>query len=210
VIVLITDPRKSVEELAKIARDACRAIPKGELAILYRDKVRDDFEALAVVQQLRNITTEHGQLFLVTRRHWRLAYEVGADGVHVNEPKPKGDTYREMATERVIVSMPAHSDDDVKHALLNKINWVLVSPIFSTPNKGEPRGLLAIRNAAKITTNHEWPKIIALGGVDTSNARSCIEAGADGVAVIRAILDAPDAFEASRALWNAVITSKPR
>jgi thiamine-phosphate pyrophosphorylase len=210
VIVLITDLRKTDDDLAKIATAACRAIPKGELAILFRDKTRDDFGALAVVQRLRNITNEHGQLFLVTSGHWRLAYEVGADGVHVNEPTPKGDTYREMATERVIVSMPAHSDEDVKHARDNKINWALVSPIFATPNKGQPRGLDAIRNAAKIKANQKFLKIIALGGIDASNARACIEAGADGVAVIRAILDAADPFAAARDLWNVVLASKER
>jgi thiamine-phosphate pyrophosphorylase len=210
VIVLITDPRKTDDALAKIATAACRAIPKGELAILFRDKTRDDLEALGVVQQLRNITNEHAQLFLVTRRHWRLAYEVGADGVHVNDPKPNGDTYREMATDRVIVSVPAHSDDEVTHARDHKINWALVSPVFATPNKGQPRGLDAIRNAAKIKGDHEALKIIALGGIDAANARACIEAGADGVAVIRAILDAPDPFVAARELWDVVLASKTR
>jgi thiamine-phosphate pyrophosphorylase len=210
VIILITDPRKDDAALVKIVSDACRAIPAGKLAILLRDKTRDDFGVIDVAQRLRDITRERQQLFLVSRNHFRLAYEVGADGVHVNDPKPNGDAYREMASERVIVSMPAHTDEEVNHARKSKIDWVLVSPIFATPNKGEPRGLDAIRNAAKIKGDHDLPKIIALGGVDPSNAQSCIEAGADGVAVIRAILDARDPFEASRALWDAVITSKTR
>jgi thiamine-phosphate pyrophosphorylase len=210
VIVLITDPRKSDEELAQIAGEASRAIPKGKLAIMLRDKARDDDGVLSLATKLNEIAHAHGHVFLVQDNHHRIAFEVGADGVHVTASKPKGAAYREGASERVIVSMPAHSDDDVKHAHQNRIDWVLVSPIFATPNKGEPRGVSAIRNAAEIKGDHERLNVIALGGVDASNAGSCIEAGADGVAVIRAILDAADPFEASRALWNAVITSKSR
>jgi thiamine-phosphate pyrophosphorylase len=210
VIVLITDARKNDEELAKIATLACGAIPKGQLAIMLRDKTRDDLDVLSLATKLSEIAHEHGHLFLVQDNHHRVAFEVGADGVHVTKPKPKGARYREGASPRAIVSMPAHSDNDVEHARKNEIDWVFVSPIFATPNKGEPRGLSAIANAAKITADQSPLKIIALGGIDASNARSCIDAGADGVAVIRAILDAPDPQAASRALWNAVIASRER
>jgi thiamine-phosphate pyrophosphorylase len=210
VIVLITDPRKDDAELLKIVSAACRAIPSGELAVIFRDHSRDDFGVVDVAQKLRDVTREHGHSFLVKQNHLRIAYEVGADGVHVSEPKPNGDTFRKMASPRVIVSVPAHSEADVSHALTHAINWVLVSPIFPTPEKGAPRGLDAIRNAAEIRADHELPKIIALGGIDASNARSCIEAGADGVAVIRAILHAADPFAAARSLWDVVVASKKR
>ncbi len=209
-IVLITDPRKDDAALVKIVSAGCRAIPAGELAVIFRDHSRDDFGVVDVAQKLRNVTRKHGHLFLVKQNHLRIAYEVGADGVHVSEPKPNGDTFRKMASPRVIVSVPAHSDDDVSHALTNEISWVLVSPIFSSPEKGAPRGLDAIRNAAKIMVDRASLRIIALGGVDASNAGSCMEAGADGVAVIRAILDAADPYEAARSLWDVVLASKTR
>ena len=209
-IVLITDPRHDDISLATIVSEAARAIPSGNLAVLLRDHTRDDFNVTHLATQLRKITRDHGHLFLVKHHHRRVAAEVGADGVHVNDRAPNAATYREGWSDRVIVSVPAHSDTDVTHAAMHGVDWVLVSPIFTTPNKGAPRGLSAIRNAAEITSARASPKIIALGGVDASNAASCLEAGADGIAVIRAILDASDPFEASRALWGAVIASKQR
>ena len=225
-IVLITDPRKSDTQLVDIASEACRAIPSGELAVLFRDNTRDAYGVFDVAQRLQKIAHNHHQLFFLTRRHLRVAWEIPVDGLHMNEEKPDATArVKLLPSPKVTMSVPAHSDADVTHAVTHEIDRVLVSPIFATPNKGEPRGLDAIRNAAKIrgdhalrlVSNHEThapegriAKIIALGGIDASNAQSCIEAGADGVAVIRAILDARDPFEASRALWDAVIASKER
>ncbi len=77
----------------------------------------------------------------------------------------------------------------------------MVSPIFATPNKGAPRGLDAIREARAIA-----PELFlyALGGVDESNARACIDAGANGVAVVRALFSAPDPEAATVALLRAI------
>ena len=207
-IVLITDPRKNDASLVKIVGEASRAIPAGNFAVLLRDHTRDDLGVVDVAQQLVNITRDHGHFFLVKQNHLRVAYEVGADGVHVNDPRPNGKDFR--ASEKGVVSASAHSDNDVQHALSHDIDWVLVSPIFPTPNKGEPRGISAIANAAEIKGKHASPRIIALGGVDASNAKSCMDAGADGVAVIRAILDAVDPFAAARALFDVVVASKRR
>jgi thiamine-phosphate pyrophosphorylase len=211
VIVLITDPRKSDDQLVEMARQACSAIPKGELAILLRDKTRDIDGVLDVAQRLEKIAHEHGQLFFMTRTHLRVAWEIAIDGVHMNEEKPGANARAKLLPgPKVMMSMPAHSDADVTHAISHDVDWVFVSPIFATPNKGAPRGLDAIRNAAKIRADHDSPKIIALGGVDASNAKSCMDAGADGVAVIRAILDAADPFAAARALSDVVLASKKR
>ncbi len=210
-IVLITDPRKSDDQLVEIVSDACRAIPKGELAILFRDKTRDVYGVLDVVQRLEKIVHEHGQLFFLTRRHLRAAWEIAVDGVHMNEEKPDATSRAKfLPATQCLISVPAHSDADVTHARAHDVDWIFVSPIFATPNKGAPRGVDAIRNAAEIKADHARSKIIALGGIDASNARSCIEAGADGVAVIRAILDAPDPFAAARSLWDVVLASKQR
>lgn len=202
-IVLITDPSRSDDDLARIVRAAGEEIPRGKLAVLLRDKSRDDMGALALAQSLRAITRAQGHLFLVHRHHVRLAFEVGADGVH--DPTPKLDPIvHKKDAPSAIVSVPAHSDDDVRHAVDEKIDWVLVSPIFATPEKGVPRGTSAIRNAAQIKGDRESPAIFALGGIRAENAASCMQAGALGIAVIRSIVHAVDPRAATRDLWKAI------
>lgn len=210
-IVLITDPRKDDASLVKIVSEASRAIPAGKFAVLLRDKERDIYGVLDVAQKLEKTLHDHGHLFFMLRRHLRIVWEFRVDGVHMNDEKPTPKSRSSLLPgPNVLMSMPAHSDDDLAFAIENDVDWVFVSPIFATPSKGEPRGISAIATAAKIKTDHARPKIIALGGIDASNAKSCIEAGADGVAVIRSILDAADPFEATRALSDVVLGSKTR
>jgi thiamine-phosphate pyrophosphorylase len=99
------------------------------------------------------------------------------------------------------ISVPAHDDDDIATALRDDVTAAYVSPIFETPGKGPTRGLDAIVRARAAA-----PSLLlyALGGVDASNAASCVRAGADGVAVIRAVLDAPSPRDAVLALHAAV------
>ncbi len=201
-IVVLTDPSKSDAELLRIVASIAPVVPAGKLAVIVRDKQRDDADVLPLAQALRKATREAGQLLVVHRDHLRLAYEVGADGVHDPTPKLDARLHKEGAPG-TIVSVPAHSDADVAHAVKHHADWILVSPIFLTPGKGTPRGVSALRSAAEIAANH-GPKIIALGGVDASNAADCMRAGAAGVAVIRNILHAEDPAAAVRALWNAI------
>lgn len=202
-IVLVTDPSKSDAELVRIFERACDAVPAGSLAILLRDKERDVYGVLDVATKLSELACAHGQMFFVLRRHFRLAFEVFTSGVHVGSELADVAVVRSPPS-RAIVTASAHSDDEVKRAMQADVDWLYVSPIFETPAKGPARGLSAIRNAREIVGDRGAPRIVALGGVDIENAASCIEAGADGVAVIRAILHASDPRAAAQKLWAAV------
>ena len=200
-IVLVTAPSKDDAGIVSVVEAIAPVVPGGKLAVILRDKKRDDVDVLPLAEKLRRITRDHGQLFVVHRDHLRIAYEIGADGVH--DPTPKLDArLHKNGAPNAIVSVPAHSDADVAHAAKHGADWVLVSPIFETPGKGKARGLDAIRSAAENAGN---AKIIALGGIDVTNAESCIRAGASGIAVVRAILHAEDPAAAATALWNAIV-----
>ncbi|MGH7330639.1 MAG: thiamine phosphate synthase, partial [Polyangiaceae bacterium] len=82
-IVLITDPSKSDDELVTIAEQACEAVPRGKLGILLRDKQRDVYGVLDVGTRISKIAHEHGQLFFLLSDHLRLAYEISTAGMHV-------------------------------------------------------------------------------------------------------------------------------
>jgi thiamine-phosphate pyrophosphorylase len=99
------------------------------------------------------------------------------------------------------ISVPAHDDRDVSDAAAGGATAVYVSPIFETPNKGAPRGLDAIASARELAGE---TRIYALGGITPENAASCVARGADGVAVIRAVVDAPDPGSALLAIDAAV------
>jgi thiamine-phosphate pyrophosphorylase len=173
------------------AEAACRA-GGSDVVIHLRDKQRGGKELLAAAERLRTITQAHGSK-LVLGCAYEIALRVRVDGFHGwRSPGKMG---------RWLFSAPAHDAEEVRRAVDRKADAVLVSPIFETPGKGSPRGIEAIREARALAPD---AKIYALGGIDEGNARACIDAGADGVAVIRAIFSAPDPAAATVALLRAM------
>ena len=85
--------------------------------------------------------------------------------------------------------MACHTPAEVVQAIARGADAALLSPIFASPGKGTPLGTGAIREAREGVRRHGGTiEIIALGGVTRENAGTCLEAGADGVAAIRAEL----------------------
>ena len=202
-LLLISDPRWSEERIAAVAEKAASAVPG--FAVQLRDRsARTDDDLLPFAMRLREITARHGAMLIVNRR-FGLARRIGADGVHAPVAETEAETETESETEtetetesaRMWRSAPAHSDEDVRRARDAGVDAVLVSPIFEVPGKGLARGLGAIRAACAVAPELQ---IIALGGVEVESAARCVEAGASGVAVIRALLAAADPAAAARAL----------
>jgi thiamine-phosphate pyrophosphorylase len=125
---------------------------------------------------------------------------------------------RATAGKQSWISVAAHSDAAVRAAVAEGADAALVSPIFPTapasemrvrvrgpssaPGGKTPRGTHALESARSIAPASF--AIYALGGVSSHNAKSCIDAGADGVALIRGLLAAEDPVAETKALWRAL------
>jgi thiamine monophosphate synthase len=95
-----------------------------------------------------------------------------------------------------------HSVEAALRAELEGCEYVVAGSVFATSSHpGGPVGgvrlIEAVASAVRIP-------VIAIGGINAANARSCIDAGARGVAVISAIFDAEDPKQATRELWRAI------
>jgi thiamine-phosphate pyrophosphorylase len=205
VLVLVTSPEVADARLEEVVRASASALPPGALAVQLRDpraKSKSGAEhALAELgARLRRVTAEVGALFVVNVVHPRagleLAVALGADGVHVPCGPAPVERARAALGGSVWLSVPSHSDDDVALAATLEVSAVLVSPVFPSPGKGTPRGVEALRQARAFGA----PRVYALGGVDASRVAACREAGADGVAVIRALLESTDPSAEARLL----------
>jgi thiamine-phosphate pyrophosphorylase len=105
------------------------------------------------------------------------------------------------------VGYSAHAPDDAVSAFTHNVDFCTLSPIFATPSKVgilDPIGVRAIREARKQLPDKT---IVALGGVNETNAEQCVRAGASGIAVIRAIMAAEDPETAARRLLRIVENS---
>jgi thiamine-phosphate pyrophosphorylase len=197
-LLLITDPAYPDERILEVVRVVGLALSRETFAVQLRDKGRDRPGLARFARVLRDQTRASG-VALVVNGDAHLAREVGADGVHLGGDAGTVAEARAVAGREAWISIAAHDDADVQRARDEGADAVLVSPIFQTPGKGAARGVAALRSARSIV-GAAGTVIYALGGIRPESAEPCRQAGADGVAVIRALLEAPDPAAMARAL----------
>lgn len=215
-LVLVTDPAFSDVRTDDVITAVARLLPHHGFAVQLRDKGATDDVLLARARRLRALTTDLGVQLLVNGST-AIARTVGADGAHVPGAGSIAAA-RSALGDGALITAAAHHDDGVARALREGADAVFVSPVFASPGKGTPCGLAALRSARALVDGaadasarraRRYPDgrcpesasegesnasagvrllVFALGGVDVSNARTCFAAGADGVAVIRALL----------------------
>lgn len=138
---------------------------------------------------------------IIVNERMDVAVAEKAAGVHLGEKSlPIEDAKRllEVAAslrtgfENFLVGASCHSAEAARHAEQAGAHYIFFGPVFATPSKapyGEPQGLARL---ADVCRSARIP-VIAIGGITLDNARSCVDAGAGGVAAIRLFQDARDA-----------------
>ena len=125
----------------------------------------------------------------------------GADGVHLPSRGLSPDDARRLVTPGVWLSAAVHDARSVD-AARGRVDVMLLSPFGAVPDKGPPLetvGFAALRGRAPEAC------VIALGGISTAaDVRAALAAGADGIAVRRALLDSPDPATVCAALAEAL------
>jgi thiamine-phosphate pyrophosphorylase len=110
------------------------------------------------------------------------AIALAADGVHLGQ----GDEGAEAA--RAAGLLLGRSASTLEQALAADADYLGVGPVWETPSKDDADPPVGLDGLRAICTAVRFP-VVAIGGIDASNAGDCIRAGAAGVAVIRAATD---------------------
>ena len=157
-----------------------------------REKSLPDGELLPVLQEAREVTRRLGVPLVVNDRP-DLAVLVEADYVHVGQDDlPVEAAARQLGLR---VGQSTHAPDELDRT---EADYAGVGPVYATPTKeGRPAvGLELVRYAAE----HAARPWFAIGGIDATNVAEVVAAGAERIAVVRAIGDAPDPEQAAAAL----------
>jgi thiamine-phosphate pyrophosphorylase len=199
-VVAITDPAWSDDHIAARARRMLSAVPRASVGIQVRDRARSASQVLVLARRLREICAESGAPIYVNDR-LDIALAIDTDGMHLGQASVSVADARTLLAPGAFVSVAAHEPDEVERAARSGANAALVSPIFETPGKGPARSPSLLAGARE---RARGLFLYALGGIDATNAEACISAGADGVAVIRAVWQASDPGALAMALVAAV------
>ena len=173
------------------------ALSGGVDIVQLRLKEAADEEILAASRWFREACDRHGALFVLNDRP-DLVERSGADGVHVGQGDLSPAQARAFVGSERIVGLSTHSEEQLAAATGEPVDYVAVGPVFETPTKpGRPGvGLELVRFAAE-RVSIPW---FAIGGIELGNAADVVAAGAERIAVVRAIRDADDPAAAARSL----------
>lgn len=116
-----------------------------------------------------------------------IARAAGAHGVHLPEASLPPSVVRRIFGDEFIVGVSTHTLEAAIAASQSGADYLFYGPVFETPGKGAPVGPDDLHTAC--TRVGQFP-VIALGGIDGSNARQVLDAGASGLAAIRALNEA--------------------
>jgi len=182
------------------------ALQGGAKAIQLREKDLSGRALYDLAQQLLPVVHSHRAALLVNDRI-DLALTLPLDGVHLAQSSlPPAEARRLLGTGRLI-GVSCHTLEEAIEAQDGGANFVVLGPLFATPSKGvygPPVGLERLRDVRQ----HLRLPILGIGGVIAANAPEVIAAGADGVAVISAVMAANDPEGAVRGLLHAVTTDQ--
>ncbi|WP_292426759.1 thiamine phosphate synthase [Methanoregula sp.] len=182
------------------------AIAGGADAIQLRDKCCGTRELCRTGRQIREITRKTGTLFIVNDR-LDVALACGADGVHLGQGDLRVDVVRQLAPRSFVIGVSVGNAGEAVNADKAGADYVTLSPVFSTTSKndaGPGHGLAALR---EIRAEVSIP-VIAIGGISRDNVGAVIGAGADGVAVISAVVGQSDIMAAARDLKDRITAAK--
>jgi thiamine-phosphate pyrophosphorylase len=166
-----------------------------------RMKDAPDARIVAVGQRFARAASAHGALFILNDRP-DLAEAVDADGVHVGQDDVTVADARATVGSDRLVGLSTHSPEQVDGAAGVPVDYIGVGPVHATPTKpGRPAvGLALVRYAAA----HATVPFVAIGGITPANAGAVREAGAERIAVVRALTDSPDPAQAARILRSVL------
>lgn len=175
------------------------AIAGGADVLQLRDKEASSGLLYREALELRKLTRDAGIPFIVNDR-LDIALAVDADGVHVGQSDLPASVVRRILGPGKILGVSVATVEEAVRAERDGADYLGVGPVFEArgtkPDTGEPMGLDVI---ARIRPHCRLP-IVAIGGINAENVRKVREAGADGAAVISAIVSTDDIPQATRRL----------
>ena len=182
------------------------AVAGGATCVQLREKECGTREFIAEARAVQAALRDTGVPLIVNDRV-DVALAVGAEGVHLGQrDMPLADA-RRLGPPGWIIGVSAESVEDAVRAEREGADYVGASPVFATPTKADHAAPLGLDGLRRLRAAVKLP-LVAIGGIHAGNAREVVRAGADGLAVVSAIVAADDPRAAAEELRREIAVAK--
>jgi thiamine-phosphate pyrophosphorylase len=187
-LYLVTDEKLCLGR--PVAEVVEKAVSGGVTAVQLREKYLSTRDFVKRAFQLKKILSVYHVPLIINDRI-DIALAVKADGIHVGQNDMPYDYFTKIIPGQMIRGLSVETPEQAAEAENYKLDYLSVSPVFLTATKSELEhewGLEGLRRLAAKTKH----TLVAIGGINRSNAREVLKAGAKGIAVVSAICSAKD------------------
>lgn len=178
----------------------------GVRTVQIRDKRPDSEQRLRRARGVLEVCRAHGALCIVND-DVALTAELKADGVHLGPGDMAPSAARALLGERAVIGGSAGDPERAVALVRAGVDYLGVGAIFDAhatkPDASAPRGTAVLR-AVRSQPLLSGVPLVAIGGIEPSNVAACIDAGADGVALVRGLFSTPNAMDAAAELLARV------
>lgn len=181
---ILTDPVKGYEYMTRLLVDF--EVPFIQL----RMKNTPPEVILATAEKLRAITAGTRSRFIIND-YPDIAAKVNADGVHLGQEDLSFPAARAIVGPNAIIGLSTHSPAQTITACALCPDYIGIGPVFPTPTKIKPDPAIGIDGMIKMIATATVPHV-AIGGIDSSNLRDVLAAGARNFCMIRQIMHVSD------------------
>jgi thiamine-phosphate pyrophosphorylase len=183
------------------------AIAGGADTIQFRQKSGSARAMIDVVQKIKSLCT-NGSVTCIVNDRVDIALAAKSDGVHLGQEDFPIPLAKNLLGKGAIIGGSASTIEEAQKCFSDGADYIGFGPVFPTTSKEDANPVSGIEMLKKVVSTIPLP-IIAIGGVDSKNARDVIDAGAHGIAVISAVCCQQDPKKATQMLFKAIRGSNP-
>lgn len=181
---------------------ARRALRGGADVIQLRDKEMPARDLYQAALDIRELTRSKDATFIVNDR-LDIAMAVEADGVHLGQSDLPIEAARLLVPPWFIIGVSATNLQEGLRAAEAGAHYIGLGPVFPTGSKSDAAPACGLATIAELRRRVNTP-IVAIGGINPENAAEVMAAGADGIAVISAVVSQPDICSAARGMRQII------
>ncbi len=180
------------------------AVRGGVTCVQLREKQASTREFVAEARAIKALlAAQERHIPLIINDRLDVALAVGADGVHLGQSDMELCDARRIAGANFIIGISAESVADAITAEAAGADYLGISPVFATATKADAASPLGLEGIRAIRAAVSLP-LVGIGGINQDNASAVLQAGADGVAVVSAIVSAACPRSAAAALKQQI------